>query len=65
MLEEYPDVLTSKQVMQILTVSKELLYDLIRNKQIPAYRLGKKFWRFNKPSLIKYMKAMDKQEKAE
>ena len=60
MLENYADVLTSKDVMNILTVSKELLYELIKSKQIPAYKLGKKGWRFNKQTLIKHLKSMEK-----
>jgi excisionase family DNA binding protein len=60
MLEEYPDVMTAKEVMEVLAVSKELLYDLIREKQLPAYKLGKKYWRINKTSLADYLYALEK-----
>ena len=57
MFNDYPDILTSKEVMEILAISKELLYDLIKTKQIPAYKLGKKEWRFNKADLIECLTA--------
>ena len=60
MLEEYPDILTTQQVIKILSVSRELLYELIHTKQIPAYRLGKKAWRFNKKSIIKRLNTLEK-----
>ena len=60
MLKDYPDVLTAKDAMKILSISKELLYDLINSKQLPAYRLGKKSWRINKESLINYLIALEK-----
>ena len=55
MLDEYPDVLSTKEVMEILDITKNLLYKLIHTKQIPAYRIGTKKWRINKNSLIEYL----------
>ena len=55
MLDEYPDVLNTKEVMEILDITKNLLYKLIHTKQIPAYRIGTKKWRINKNSLIEYL----------
>ena len=52
MLDEYPDVLNTKEVMEILDITKNLLYKLIHTKQLPAYRIGQKKWRINKNSLI-------------
>jgi len=57
MLEAYPDVLTSKNMMEILRVSKVLLYKSIRMNQIPAYRVGNK-WRFNKEEVINHLNAI-------
>ena len=42
MFEEYPDVLTSKNIMEILSVSKECLYKLIKTKLLSCYHLGGK-----------------------
>lgn len=55
MLDEYPDVLNTKEVMEILDITKNLLYKLIHTKQLPAYRIGQKKWRINKQSLINYL----------
>ena len=60
MLDEYDDILTSKETMQILKISKKLLYALIREKRLPAYKLGKKDWRFNKDDLITYLHNQNK-----
>lgn len=55
MLNNYPDVLTINDTMEILGVSRNLLYDLIHNGMIPAYRLGEKVWRINKIDLIMFL----------
>ena len=55
MLEEYPDVLSINETMEILGVSRNLLYNLIHTGAIPAIRIGKKLWRINKQALIKYI----------
>jgi excisionase family DNA binding protein len=55
MLDEYPDILNSKEVMEILGISKNTLYELIKNGNIPAIRLGKKLWRIHKESLLKFI----------
>ena len=60
MLAEYPDVLTTKDVIKILSVSKEYLYELISKDKIPAYRLGDRHWRFNKETLIQYLNSHEK-----
>ena len=60
MLEEYPDILTTKEVMEILAISKELLYKLIHAERLPAYRLGGKSWRINKASLIEHLISLEK-----
>ncbi len=53
-LERYPDVLTFKQVQEILHVGKNLLLDLLDTGEIPAFKVGK-LWRVYKKSLILYM----------
>ncbi len=57
MLEAYPDVLTLNETLEILGISRNMLYDLIHTGQIPAYRLGRKIWRINKTNLIDYLKS--------
>lgn len=56
MLEEYPDVLNTKEVMEILDITKNLMYRLIHNNEIPAFRIGERQWRVNKEKLIEYLR---------
>ena len=55
MLQEYPDILTPKEVMEILDVGKNLLYALLKDGVIPAKRVGDKMWRIAKKDLIHYI----------
>ncbi len=55
MLEDYPDILTPKEVMEILGISKNTLYQLINNGDIPATRLGCKLWRIQKQALLGFL----------
>lgn len=55
MLDEYPEVLTPQEVMEILGIGKNMLYELIWNGTIPAFRLGKKKWRILRKELIAYL----------
>ena len=55
MLYNYPDVLTGKDVMKILSISKNTLYHLIRSERLPAFRLGKRSWRFRREDLEHYL----------
>ena len=61
MLAEYSDVLNSKDIMAILDIKKEQLYELIKTKKLPAYKIGKKQWRFNKGTLINHLLALENQ----
>jgi len=56
MLSEYPDILTPKDVMDILAISKNTFYTMIRHNEIPAFRLGPRCWRIRKADLIWYLK---------
>lgn len=55
MLYNYPDILTGKDVMRILSISKNTLYHLIQSERLPAFRLGKKSWRFRREDLERYL----------
>ncbi len=55
MLEDYPDILTPKEVMEILGISKNTLYQLINNGEIPGTRLGRKLWRIQKQALLDFL----------
>ena len=51
-LEDYPDILTSQQVMEILSVGKNKLYRMIASGQLKAFRVGRE-WRVRKIDLLK------------
>ena len=55
MLEDYPDVLTPPEVMEILGIGRNLLYQFMQDGTIPAFRMGKKKWRVLKRDLIVYV----------
>ena len=55
MLEEYPDVLNTCEVMEILDITKNLMYKLIHENEILAFRVGGRRWRVNKDDLIDYL----------
>ena len=54
MFDFYPDILTVNDVTEILGISKNMVYKLIKAKKLPAERLGNKLWRISKKELIKY-----------
>ena len=53
MLEEYPDILTPQEAMEILGIGKNLFYRLLKDGTIPAKRIGGKVWRIAKKELIR------------
>lgn len=55
MLEEYPDILTPQEAMEILGIGKNLFYRLLNDGIIPAKRIGKKIWRISKKDLMDYI----------
>jgi excisionase family DNA binding protein len=54
MLEKYNDVLTSKEVLDILHISKNTLYDLLNKNMIPYIKIGRSY-RISKKSLIEFL----------
>lgn len=56
MLEAYPDILTVKEICEILSISKNTAYHMMREQMLPAYKIGSgKNWRVNKDELIDYL----------
>lgn len=51
MLENYPDILSSKEVCQLLKISLHTLYNLIKTGELPARKIGGKY-KIAKKSLI-------------
>jgi excisionase family DNA binding protein len=58
-LQEYPPVLTVREVMQILAIGKDLIYRLIKNGEIKAGKVGQKKYRIQRADLIHYLDNLD------
>ena len=54
MLNQYPPVLSVKQVTEILAVRQNTAYVLVRSKQIQSIRVGRSY-RILLDSVIKYL----------
>lgn len=51
MLDNYPDVLSFRQVMEITHVGRNLLLRLLNSGEIPAFKMGK-LWKIYKMPLL-------------
>ena len=54
MFSEYPDLLTSEQVCDLLQIGKNKVYEILKNKTIPSVKYGKKYL-IPKKLLIEYI----------
>ena len=57
MLEDYPDIMTAEEAMEALGIRRNLFYQLVRNGELKASRIGKKLWRVQKKSVLEFMEA--------
>ena len=57
MLNEYSEILTVEDVMEILNIGKNAAYDLFRNGEIKCFRL-KNRWKIPKQAIIDYISGM-------
>ena len=54
MLEKYPDVLTPDDVIEILNIGRNTVYEMLNNGTIKSIRIGRKH-RIPKKILIEYL----------
>ena len=54
-LEEYKDILTAKEIANILKISKDIVYQLFYNQDIPNQKVGH-IYQINKGDIINYLK---------
>lgn len=50
MLDEYPDILTVKEVREILFIGRDKAYRLLKSGELPAVKVGRD-WRVSKKTL--------------
>lgn len=55
MLSEYPDIMTIREAMDVLGISRNTIYEYVRNGTIHAFKLGSKIWRIKKSDLIMFL----------
>lgn len=56
-LTEYAEIITTKDAMAILGISRNMLYELLHNETIHGFKLGKKIWRLKKSDIIDYLQS--------
>lgn len=54
MINEYSDILSVEDVMEILNIGKNSAYELFRSKSIKCFRLNGR-WKIPKQSLIEFI----------
>lgn len=59
MLENYPDILTIKDIMDILKVGRSLAYKLLQTGKIKSKRIGEKKYLISKIAVINYIKNLE------
>ncbi|MBQ7883095.1 MAG: helix-turn-helix domain-containing protein [Phascolarctobacterium sp.] len=59
MLNEYSEILTVEDVMEILNIGKNAAYDLFRSGEIKCFRL-KNRWKVPKQAVIDYINNQSK-----
>ena len=62
MLDNYGDMLSVEEVMEILTIGKNATYDLFRTGEVKAFRL-KNRWKIPKKAIIDYINKRYEEEK--
>ena len=55
MLQDYPDILTPQEVMEILGIHRGKFYELVNSGELPARQIGKKGWRVTKVNLLRFV----------
>ena len=56
MFEEYGDLLTPEECIEILQVGKNQVYSLLISGEIKAFKIGARKWKIPKESLILYIR---------
>ncbi|WP_191440262.1 helix-turn-helix domain-containing protein [Anaerotruncus colihominis] len=54
MLEQYPDILTVKEVREILFIGRNKVYQLLESKELRGVKVGRD-WRISKDEILKYI----------
>ncbi len=58
-LKDYPTALSVEDVAQILRVSTKTVYKIIRNKEIPAVKIGREY-RIAKSAVVDHLRNLER-----
>ena len=61
MFPDYPDIVTARQLMEMLGISRKMTYSLIANGEIRAVKIGKSY-KIPKVSVINYIMNGEEEE---
>lgn len=61
MLEQYDDVITPRELQEIMNLGRNSIYALLQQNAIPALRVGKK-WLIPKSAVLHYLGQWKKQK---
>ena len=53
------EILTAEEICTYLKLPRSSLYQLARNKKIPAFRVGR-HWRFIKEKIVEWLEVQEK-----
>ena len=56
--DNYPEILLVEEVAEYLRVNKQTIYNLLRQGQLPAKKIGGQ-WRFHKQAIDDYLITQD------
>ena len=56
LLKDYKDILTIKEIKEILGIGKNKAYELVNNGTIPSFKIGTKY-KITKVNLLNYLQS--------
>lgn len=56
MLDQYNDVLTVRDLQEILGIGRNMAYMMLQSGQIAGIRIGRKKWRIPKTAVLDFLK---------
>lgn len=56
-LNEWPEIMTLRELANFLKVTNQTVYNMIWDKRIPAFKAGRS-WRIKREDVAKYMESM-------
>lgn len=56
MLDQYNDVLTVRDLQEILGIGRNMVYRMLQSGQIAGIRIGQKKWRIPKTAVLDFLK---------